>query len=667
MYRKSILSLVLFSIVGNIVSVKAQQVIPPDKQKIADVKAGKLKEARASWWGFDPKDSTAQLQAAINSAVPKLIVDKMSGPWIVKPMKLISNQTIIFEKGVEILAKRGEFKDRGASLFTAINCNNLALIGYGATFRMWRSDYDNPKLYRHGEWRMCLELNGCSNVKVYGLTLTESGGDGIYLGTGNGPNRNVHIKDVICDKNYRQGISVINVDNLLIENCVLSNTKGTAPEAGIDFEPNYSNEHIANCVMRNCIIKNNVGGGIAMYLPALDASSANISLRFENCKVINHPYSVSLAIGGRGIGAPGGSVEFKNCLFENSATEAITISKPFNRVKCQFDNCVIKNYGIKCSSRISPIIFKSQRRAQVPVGGVKFVNCLIENAVTNNPMQFIDQGAVGLKDISGTLVIKTGNKKKIFDITEELLSRWMPIKPNFTYVPYKKLQSATLKPLKSHKQSQLFEFGFAKVRSLGKFIVYANKGNKVVLTIEHFQVGRYDGGTIPVIVTDADGKEIHRGAAPFKKKSQTTFIAPHSGIYYITVKPTRNGIRIINCNHPINLICPANLIQAGGDYYFFVPSDAKQFAIRVGGGDNSFETIQALLVNPLGKVVDKVDNLASAYQFYVKLPKRHKGQIWCLKLRKPTNNAWEDHFVNLLGIPPILAPSKDAILAPASK
>jgi hypothetical protein len=37
-----------------------------------------------------------------------------------------------------------------------------------------------------------------------------------------------------CDRNYRQAISVIGDENLLLENCTLRNTKGTPPETGID-------------------------------------------------------------------------------------------------------------------------------------------------------------------------------------------------------------------------------------------------------------------------------------------------------------------------------------------------------------------------------------------------------------------------------------------------
>ena len=47
----------------------------PDKVKL--VEAGKLTEARADWWGFDPADSTRQLQAAIDYGAKKLVIPKM--------------------------------------------------------------------------------------------------------------------------------------------------------------------------------------------------------------------------------------------------------------------------------------------------------------------------------------------------------------------------------------------------------------------------------------------------------------------------------------------------------------------------------------------------------------------------------------------------------------
>lgn len=47
----------------------------PQPDLVTKVAAGEIKEARASWWGFDPQDSTRFLQAAIDArdCLPNLI------------------------------------------------------------------------------------------------------------------------------------------------------------------------------------------------------------------------------------------------------------------------------------------------------------------------------------------------------------------------------------------------------------------------------------------------------------------------------------------------------------------------------------------------------------------------------------------------------------------
>src|SRR5262245_30268248 len=169
--------LALAILAGN--SIAFAQVNEP---AIADVASGKLKEAKASWWGFNESDATGCLQKAIDSKVPKLVVDNVGKSWVVTPLKLVSNQEIVFEKGVEVLARAGKFQGRDDSLFTASLLENVTLSGYGATLRMRRGDYDDPSRYTRAEWRHVLNILSCRNVKVLGLTLTESGGDGIYLG-----------------------------------------------------------------------------------------------------------------------------------------------------------------------------------------------------------------------------------------------------------------------------------------------------------------------------------------------------------------------------------------------------------------------------------------------------------------------------------------------------
>ena len=107
-------------------------------------------------------------------------------------------------------------------------------------------------------------------MRVEDLRIEKTGGDGIYLGTAPDkiPNRNVLIRGVDCNANNRQGISVISAENLLIDSCQLRNTAGTAPQAGIDFEPNDPTDVLLNCVVRNCTASGNAGDRLP-DLPAI--------------------------------------------------------------------------------------------------------------------------------------------------------------------------------------------------------------------------------------------------------------------------------------------------------------------------------------------------------------------------------------------------------------
>ena len=130
-----------------------------------------------------------------------------------------------------------------------------------------------------------LNFLGCRKVRVQDLTIEQTGGDGIYLGTSENksPNVNVVIRRVDCNDNHRQGISIISAEDLLIEDCLLRNTDGTDPKAGIDFEPNDPSDSLVNCVLRGCIAENNAGTGFQICPQSLSSRSKPISIYLKNC------------------------------------------------------------------------------------------------------------------------------------------------------------------------------------------------------------------------------------------------------------------------------------------------------------------------------------------------------------------------------------------------
>ena len=142
----------------------ADGVILPDEAKIAAVQSGQITEAKMSWWGFDPEDSTKQFQAALDSGAAKLTIDKMPSDWVINQVYPRSNMEIFFEEGVRVVAKRGEFKSSGACLWTFNSVENVAIHGNGGELRMWKEDYLDPNQYLLAEWRHAISQIGRAHV-----------------------------------------------------------------------------------------------------------------------------------------------------------------------------------------------------------------------------------------------------------------------------------------------------------------------------------------------------------------------------------------------------------------------------------------------------------------------------------------------------------------------
>lgn len=391
-------------------SAKADNTEPlftrPDSKAAAEVCADARHTASAAWWGFDQDDATACLQQAIDSGVPRLVIPYMGTPWIIRPVTLRGNLELELEPGVVILAKKGAFKGKGDSLFTASNCENITLRGYNARMRMRKADYQSDA-YEKAEWRMTLDFGGCTNIRIEGLTLESSGGDGIYIGaTDKQPFcKDVLIRDVTCRSHHRQGISVISAVNLLIENCVLAGTRGTAPQAGIDLEPNRENEKLVNVIVRNCTLFGNGGAGILVYLKPMRATTEPVSILFENCHV-RSGQDQGIAIGAIGDDGPAGLIEFRNCTVENTRKGgAFIYDKSASAAEVRFVNCKWRHVATT-HKKAAPLLVTLMRDSITKKhGGIFFKNCVVHDTLDRPVLKAEeDKGEKGAHHIRGTLL-----------------------------------------------------------------------------------------------------------------------------------------------------------------------------------------------------------------------------------------------------------------------
>lgn len=308
----------------------------------ADMPVGYINAADAVYGGgWNATDATAALQAAINTG-QNVYVPKMASDWIVTPIVLKANQTILFEPGVVVAAKPGAFLGTSQSLFNGTNLSNVTLSGYGATLKMNKADYLTNPDYPDGEWRMGMKLNGMNNLWVEGFTIKDTGGDGIYLGTGTSYSTNVTIKDVRIDNVTRNGITIISGDGVLIDNAVVTNSGKSVggvpakwPKDGLDIEPNIAIfEVLKNITVKNSIFASSFGDGIAVRS---QKTNAPVSITLDHVTIYTSNFSGIAIDGPDNLG--GGNITIRDSLIVGytqqgingkGGTDAPTVSVDYN-------------------------------------------------------------------------------------------------------------------------------------------------------------------------------------------------------------------------------------------------------------------------------------------------------------------------------------------------
>jgi hypothetical protein len=638
-------------LIFNLTAARGQTEV--NQPMIDQVKMGKLTTARAEWWGFDKNNSTDILQKAINSGAKKLIVSNMGSPWIVAPIKLQGNQEIIFENGVVVKALSGVFRGLNDCLFSAVRQKNIILRGNNATLMMNIKDYQNPKLYKHSEWRMGISLRSCENVKIIGLTIKDTGGDAIYLGASGKMNycKDILIDQVICEGNHRQGISVISAENLVIRNSQFNNTRGTAPMAGIDFEPNHINERLVNCVVENCIINGNNGYGI-LVCSKLSDKSKPISITARNCKIEDNAIGICLLKSPAGEPA-NGKVSFMNCQISNSKNKDIDLRNFSSKGwKAEFKNCQIKNST--GSSKYSPIMI-SLISNSYNAGNITFDNFAIADSKTRKLLQFDNFGGNKLEKMNGKIVY---NGKKI-DIAEYIRKNKLDIAIPSAVAPLdiSKMYPVNGYELKPRVNKEVVIFYRDEVR----FLIAAEKGKNVKFNLNFKRISpRRRIRNMKVSLVAPSGEKIEIKDAQIDQANNYSFIAPKKGIYELTCNARGDLLFLENCNSPFSVAAPKNgtlkIHRPKGKVYFAIPAGVKEFSIVIAGEGS--ESISADIFVE-GKRVAGAKRFVTAQNFSVKCFPSKKIHTGCIVF----SQAVEDAKIKLpMPLSPVFAYEKSDLI-----
>lgn len=274
-----------------------------------------------------------------------------------------SNTAVVFEAGTMLLAARGAFVvaplelppdvDVGDALSMIVfkDVANISILGYNATIKMRKGDYNSQKEYNPpSSTRMGVVFRNCSSIAVKGFDVVETGGDGFYIGRNHRPTsaagclnqstachgvaRKIHIADVRSLRNSRQGMSIVAGIDVLVERSEFSWTQGACPQAGIDIEPSSESEPIHNVTLKQLLIQNNTGAAVQLpvdpyaFLPgglpllltldSIHAYGANWSAHQDGCSSSGFGFLV-------GPYKSVGSVVIVNCTAEELPSAALLV------------------------------------------------------------------------------------------------------------------------------------------------------------------------------------------------------------------------------------------------------------------------------------------------------------------------------------------------------
>lgn len=603
-----------------------------DTEKIAAVKQGKLDTAHASWWGFDAADATDALQNAINSGVPKLIVDNTGSDWIInKPIQLASNQEIVFADGVVVQAKEGCFKGKNDSLFTGTNINNLIFRGEGtAVLRMRKKDYQNPALYEKAEWRMGISLTDCTNVTLRNLTVTQTGGDGLYLGgTRSGYNKNILVEDMNFIDNHRLGMGVISVEDLTIRRSKFNDTKGTGPNAGIDFEPNFAQQRLVNIVVEDSEFNNNsAGAGIHIYAGRFNATTKPISMAFNRCSTTGNKEGAVLVATEKQNEAVRGLVTFNDCSFQQ---DNIQIHNPVvNGVHYQFNDTVVDCSSADEKKRIPVVLNANIHAENGVVGGIHFKNTTLIPASGARPIASAFQVRIAdVREIDGSVLVQQGNQKVSYNLPAFVsgLQDWAKTVNNLRP---QALDPASLQ-IPSQDAARTGNDNFF-LQGAFQFLQYARAGQQITVNLRVSKV--YERLT-EVELQDPQGKTLQTYKLPLDGTVfPITFTATETGFYRVVRKSTFSQKIDVNSSHRGNGIVAQEkvvFLRPQGRIYFQVPAGVKAFTLSVSTDSQA----KVALVDGQGKKVQEQDLTNQMELFSATRTDASQSELWALEVADP--------------------------------
>ena len=190
-------------------------------------------------------------------------------------LKLKSNSHIYFPDQSVLITKPsslGFYATLWVLSVENIVIDNISIVG----------DRENH-MSEKGEWGMGIYIDKSENIVINNPEIYNCWGDGIYIGGGSSPSKNITINSAKIDNNRRNGITITNGEFIFINNSYISNSNGVPPMAGLCIEPNNKNNNIDHIYIDNITTYKNSNYGIVINLnKILTNNGKNVNIAINN-------------------------------------------------------------------------------------------------------------------------------------------------------------------------------------------------------------------------------------------------------------------------------------------------------------------------------------------------------------------------------------------------
>ena len=253
--------------------------VPPSRQRGSTVRS--VRDYGA--FGDGAHDDTAAIQRAIDS-LPSTggTVLVPAGTYLIdalRSVQLRSSMHLKLDAGAILKAK-----PNGSEQYNVVLVDSRTNVEISGGQIIGERDQHAGTT---GEGGHGIRIRGSQHVTIRDIRISKGWGDGITVGPK--PrykqhyvySQDVAIANVVCTENRRNGLSIGNVIGIQVWDSEFSYTNGTAPQCGIDIEPDQDidgNGYCDQVLISNCAMSHNARYGVNVWKRARNVSITGCSI-----------------------------------------------------------------------------------------------------------------------------------------------------------------------------------------------------------------------------------------------------------------------------------------------------------------------------------------------------------------------------------------------------